>query len=115
VALTKEDLQAIGALFETEREHTSRMIDSKLEPIKADISELKQRLVNVEENQDAIRQSQLIVENIQFPRIQSALDGFAVSVDKDKEQDKRITGLERKTEQHDIRLYAVENKIQKAL
>ena len=31
MALTKEDLQAIGALLEAERENTSQMMDGKLE------------------------------------------------------------------------------------
>jgi len=83
MALTKEDLQAIGAL-----------IDSKLEPIKAD--------------QAVIRKSQLKVELEQYPRITAALDGVQAGIDKNRAQDSQIYILEDKVENHDDRIIALE-------
>lgn len=97
MALTKEDLQAIGALM-----------DSKLEPI-------NNRLEALEESQQAIRTSQLRVELEQYPRIASALDGVVGGIEKNKEQDERIVILERKADNHDTRIYALEASMKKAL
>ena len=61
MALTKEDLQAIGELMNErltiEREHIGQIMDSKLEPINArldsmqtDIGEIKEKLVDIDES-----------------------------------------------------------------
>ena len=83
MALTKEDLQAIGAL-----------VDSKLKPIR--------------EEMQVIRTSQLKVELEQYPRIGAALDGVVGGIEKNAEQDKRIFVLENKVEHHDNRIIALE-------
>ena len=90
MALTHEDLQAIGALM-----------DSKLEPIR--------------EEMQSIRNSQLKVELEQYPRITAALDGVVGGIEKDKEQDERIVALERKADNYDTRIYAIEASMKKAL
>ena len=84
MALTKEDLQAIQAL---------------LEPIK---EELK-----------VVHTSQLKVELEQYPRIAAALDGFAVSTQKNVEQDRRISALEKTQDNHDTRIWALEQVVKK--
>ena len=104
MALTKEDLQAIGTLM-----------DSKLEPIKADIAglkadveELKAGHQRLEESQQVIRRSQLAFELEHLPKIGLALDGVIGGVQRDMLQEDRIAYLEKKTGIHDVRLYTLE-------
>ena len=86
MALTREDLQAIGAL---------------LEPI-------NNRLDALEETIEVVKRSQLNVELIELPRIAAALDGYDASKDRDEQLGERITFLEKKAEIHDARLFSLE-------
>lgn len=101
MALTKEDLQAIQALMEAEREHTRQMIQEETAPLA--------------ESLQIVRNSQMKVELEQYPRIAAALDGVVGGIQKGEEQDKRIEYLEKKTDIHDTRLYSLETSIKKAL
>jgi len=104
MALTKDDLQAIGALM-----------DGKLEPIKTDIKELKQgltatnaRLDDMEEKLEVVRASQLNIENKYLPKIQVSLDAYVQSQD----QYRRIEGYmeitDDKLDDHEVRLTLLE-------
>jgi len=93
MALTKEDLQAIGDL-----------IDGKLAPMRADIVELR-------DNLDAIRNSVVIIELEQLPRIAAALEGVMISTEKNAIQDKRISVLENTVEDHDDRIFVLEQAV----
>ena len=86
-----------------------------LEQMRGDIQGLKTgqtailaRMDAVEKGQEVIRTSQLKVELEQYPRIAAALDGFAVSTEKNAEQDRRISALENSTDVHDTRIWALE-------
>ena len=118
MALTKEDLQAISTLLEVERKHTSKMMDEKLseslEPINNILDKINVRLDALEESQQVIRASQLKVELEQLPRIGAALDGYQANREKSEQQGERITFLETKTDNHDIRLYSLEQAVKKA-
>ncbi|MCL1829344.1 MAG: hypothetical protein FWG32_07610, partial [Oscillospiraceae bacterium] len=97
MALAKEDLQAIRDLMREE--------------IRAETVPINKRLNDVEESQRVIRDSQLRVELEQFPKINAALDGAAGNYDKNVEQDRRISSLEGKTEDHDKMIFALERAV----
>lgn len=131
MSLTKEDLKAI-----------ENLMDNKLEPIKTDLGQINTRLGNVEdrigsleirfdelagnfsrfevrlENLEdrvqSVKDSQTTVELVWFPRINAALEQGQNERDKNKEQDERITYLEKKADIHDTRLFGLENKINNA-
>ena len=109
MALTKEDLQAFGALM-----------DSKLEPINSRLDKMDSRFDNVEtrldtleEKVEVVRLSQLNVELTELPRIAVALDGYSLARDKNEQQDERIVFLEKKTDSHDMRLFSLEHAVKK--
>ncbi|MCL1829347.1 MAG: hypothetical protein FWG32_07625 [Oscillospiraceae bacterium] len=66
---------------------------------------------DIRESQRVIRDSQLRVELEQFPKINAALDGAAGNYDKNVEQDRRISSLEGKTEDHDKMIFALERAV----
>lgn len=103
MALTKEDLQAIGALMEVEREHTRRMIQEETAPLVA-------RLDSVEEKLETVRNSQMKVELEQFPRIAAALEGVSGV----NEKFHRLDKLEDKQEDHGNRILALEYALEQA-
>lgn len=47
MALTTEDLQAIAALLEVERENTRQIVQQELKPVKADIADIKEELADM--------------------------------------------------------------------
>ena len=75
MALTKEDLQAIG-----------QMMDSKLEPLKTDMQEVKSDLQNVksdlQEVKERVTRIELTQENVILPRIQLLAEGHNGIVDR---------------------------------
>ena len=122
MALTKDDIQAIGALLDSK-------LDSKLEPISKrlnsleenqqtmqnSIQKLEENQLKLEENQQTMQNSLLRIELEQYPRIAAALDGVIAGIDRNKEQDSRILALEQKVDNCDTRIYLVESAIKKAL
>ena len=68
-------------------------------------------LAGVIDEQKIIRESQLRVELEQFPRITAALDGNKSNEDKNKEQDKRLAGIESVVDEHSIRIFALEQAV----
>jgi chromosome segregation ATPase len=146
MSLTKEDLQAIGALMDGKLEpmkadindlkeglegvRTSQLkVESEQYRINADINDLKESLEGVRTSQlkveseqysikadvndlkeglEVVRTSQLKVELEQYPRIAAALDGVISGIEKNKEQDKRITALENIAEDHAQRVFVLE-------
>ena len=143
MALTKEDLQAIGALMDSKLTNALEPINERLGNLEQGQSQLIQGQANLEQRQTTleqkqsqliqgqanleqkqadleemlqlIRASQLKVELEQYPRIAAALEGVTGGVQKDKEQDARIAYLEKKTDLHDARLHFAETQIKKAL
>ena len=78
-------------------EAIDRMMDKKLEPIGA-------RLDVVERILGSVRESQMTVENVHYPRIAASLEGFKVSAEKNSEQDSRILTLENIVDRHDVEI-----------
>ena len=76
-------------------------VESEQYSIKADVNDLKEGL-------EVVRTSQLKVELEQYPRIAAALDGVISGIEKNKEQDKRITALENIAEDHAQRVFVLE-------
>ena len=129
MALTKEDLQAIGTLMDGKlsgalepiNNRLDKMdarfdkVDARLDTLEGKVEVVRQyqlkvdaRLDTLEERVEVVRQSQLNVELTELPRIAAALDGYSIARDKNKQQDERITYLERKADNHDMRLGALE-------
>ena len=98
MALTKGDLQAIGALMDTKLEP----INTRLDKMDSRLDKVDARLDTLEEKVEVVRQSQLNIEQTELPRIAAALDGYSLARDKNKQQDERIVFLEKKTDNHDI-------------
>ena len=108
MALTKEDLQAIGALMDSKLSGALEPINNRLDKMDARLDKMDTRLDVLEEKVEVLRQSQLNVELIELPRIAAAMDGYSVARDKNEQQDERIAFLERKADSHDMRLGALE-------
>ena len=132
MALTKEDLQAIGSLMDGMREElrgdiaelkqgqaaTNARLDkleqgqAKLEQDNKEIVEhqlfVQKELQDIRESQKSIRQSQLKVEAEELPRIAAALDGYKLNYEKNQKHDERITLLEHKVDNYSTRVSAVE-------
>jgi len=100
MSLTKEDLQAIGSLIQKE--------------IKQELVPVINRLDSLEENQDIIRNAVLRMELEHLPRITAALDGVVAGIEKNKEQDRRLSVLEGTVETHDHKIAALEYAVKKA-
>jgi len=125
MALTKEDLQAIGELMDAKLEPINKRLDgmdARLGGMDARFDGMDKRLTSLEdtmaavinsqkdirESQNITRDSQLRVELEQFPRIAAALDGNKSNADKNREQDRRIAGIESVIDDHSIRIFALE-------
>ncbi|MDR2712796.1 MAG: hypothetical protein LBB91_06760, partial [Clostridiales bacterium] len=83
-------------------------VTAETSSIKANIAKLELKVTSLEESVQTIRDSQLIVENIWFPKINAALDGILGEIEKNKEQDRRISVLENKVENHGVRIISLE-------
>ena len=97
MALTKEDLQAIRELMREENA-----------PIKADIAGLKANVTELEEGMQTVKTALVRIEIEQFPRITAALDGIVGGIEKNVEQDRRISFLENKVENYGNRIKTLE-------
>ena len=124
MALTKEDLQAIRGLMQEELEPINTRldkvdarldkVDARLDKVDARLDKVDARLDTLEEKVDVVRQSQLNIELTELPRIAVALDGYSLARDKNEQQDERIVFLEKKTDNHDMRLFSLEQTVKKA-
>jgi len=83
-------------------------IDTRLDGIDTRLDGIDLRLDELEEAVHVVRDSQLLIEHEQYPRIQAALDGLACSEDRDHLLDERVTFLESKDLEHDKRLLVLE-------
>lgn len=45
--MTKEEMQALQAMFEAEREHTAKLVREELQPIKEDLAAVKEDVATV--------------------------------------------------------------------
>ncbi len=85
-------------------------VQANMTAMQADIGDIKERLGLVEDHTRSLRASYASIENEQYPKIQISLEGILGVVDKNYVQDDRISYLERKTDNHHIRLIVLEEK-----
>ncbi len=130
MSLTQEDLQVLSDILEQKLEQKLEPIYARLDSADKDRQDMKdslkelrdshtrmeerlgiveERLDNLDGRVQAVHESQVRIEQEQYPRITAALDRGAVEHDKNQEQDGRLGYLETKTDFHDVRLYALEN------
>ena len=79
-------------------------LEQKQEAMQSDMSAMKESL-------EVVRESVINIELNELPRIQAALDGVASATERGRDNEKRITQLERKAENLEIRMYAAEAKM----
>jgi hypothetical protein len=124
MTLDKDDLQEIKAMFELLMKPVHTRLDS-LETHAATSDDTQQAILDTlsaqaeknhafQDTQQAMLHSLTVIENVQYPRIAAALDGYSVNRDKLDEHDGRISFLERKADIHDTRLFGLEQEKQKA-
>ena len=118
MALTKEDLQAIGELMDDKLEKSLKPINTRLDKLEQGQKALEQgqkhleeSVENVKESLQVVRKSQMTVELELTPKIKAAFDGFTNAKEKNEQQDGRIAYLEQKTDNHDIRIFALEQAV----
>ena len=104
MALTKEDLLAIQALLEP--------INKRLESLETSVSGIETDIAGLKTRQESVDEKLLRIELEQFPRINAALDGVASSLERIERQGNRISALEDKTEDHDQRIFILEQVAQ---
>lgn len=102
-----ELLQAIGQMMDSK-------LAAALEPIRADIQDLKTGQKDLQEQVERVRHSVVKIELEQLPRIAAALDGVVGGIEKEKEQDNRISVLEGKADNHSTRIWALEQVAKEA-
>ena len=83
-------------------------MDKRLENVEDSLAEVINSQRTVDERVNKVWESQLRVEMEQFPRITAALDGNKMNAEKNAEQDRRISAVETAVDEHDIRLFALE-------
>jgi hypothetical protein len=124
MTLDKEDFQEIRGMLELLLEPFVIRLGS-LESRATANEDTQQAILNTlaahesqnqafQDTQQAILRSLAVIENVQYPRIAAALDGYSVNRDKLEEHDSRINFLERKTDIHDTRLFGLEQTMQNA-
>jgi len=92
------------AKFDAFEEKMDRKFDEKLAPIKSDIKELKK-------SAERSHAFQLKVEAEYYPLIRATYEGLMGAIEKNTEQDKRITVIEEKMEKHDLNIEALKLKV----
>ena len=100
MALTKDDLQAIGTLLEP--------IKDRLDSVEAQQDRMEARQDRMEESLEVVKKSQFNVETVMFPKLMAAVAGITAGIEKNEDQDTRILEVEEKVENHGLRIAALE-------
>ena len=107
MALTREDLQSV-------REIAREEVAEGIAPLKVEISEVKQRLTTLEEKHDglvrevrSISNSVILLEVTLSDKLQILIEGMNGWQDRNHQ----IDNLERKTEDHGHRIWALEEAV----
>jgi len=86
-------------------------LTATVQTMQADILDLKQGQAKLESDSrtmrdklESVHQSQIKVELEWFPKILVTMDGHKVDVEKNKEQDGRISVLEKRVDKHDVEI-----------
>ena len=89
------------------------IIESRLDKADARMDKADARMDRMEEKLQSVHDSQVRVELEWIPKINASADAIMNLIEKDKEQDKRISALESTTDDHGFRIMALE-KVAKA-
>ena len=84
-------------------------IDTGMQKFDARIDKIDTRVDRAGEILQSVHESQLRVELEWYPKIEAALEGAAISVNKNAEQDERLSALENITEDNSNRIFALEH------
>jgi len=82
--------------------------EAKQDAFEERLDHFEERLDRVEEILQTVHESQVRVELEWLPKIGLALDAISASIEKNTEQDKRISVLENTTQNHSNRIFALE-------
>ena len=100
MALTKEDLQAIGELMDSKLEP----INQRLDTVQGDIVELKSDVVEMKKDISRINGSVAVIEVEHGKKITSIYDGYKDVI----RNTARIRPLEKKVQNHSDRIFVLE-------
>ena len=85
-------------------------LEARMDGLEVRMDKLEARMDRFEEILQSVHESQVRIENEWRPDINAALEGSSVNADKNTEQDKRIDGLIKTTNNHSLRIIALEQK-----
>ena len=83
-------------------------IESDINGMKSDINDMKSDIEDLKESNEKIRCFQIDVESNYWQRIAGALDGVIGGINRNQEQDDRLTVLEKKVDNHSSRISFLE-------
>ncbi|MDR0489964.1 MAG: hypothetical protein LBH28_01790 [Oscillospiraceae bacterium] len=79
----------------------------RFDKLEASQNEVIGRLDKLEDTFDKVRASTLRTELVEYPRIQAALDGIALALERDAKFEARLQSLEERVERHDVAIYSL--------
>ena len=103
MTLTKEDLQAIGAMFKPVYERFDGL-EERFDGLEGRFEGLEDRMDKLEKSVSVIKKSVLYMENVQYKKIEVSMDAIQDLKEKDKQQNERLDALEKSVEVHDLKL-----------
>ena len=106
-------LDKIDERFDKMDERFDKM-DERFDEMDTRFDRVEGRLDKLEETQEVMKKSLLTIEHEWLPRMAVTLDSIIGLIQDSKEQNKRITHLERRSEDIEIRLSTVEVQVLKA-
>ena len=84
-------------------------LDARVDKLDARADKLESRMDRLEEIVQSVHESQLIAENVWYPKISLALEGLSLNEVKNRERDRRIDALEDLAENHGSRILVLES------
>jgi len=93
-------------------------LSNEMGSLRTDMASLNTRVDKLSQDMDAfaeglevVKKSVLITEQVHYPRIQAALDGFVAASEHNEWQDQRIQAVEETVQRHDIELFVLKEAI----
>jgi chaperonin cofactor prefoldin len=105
MALTKEDLHAIGELMDSKIEPLSKRMDG----FDKRMDGFDKRMDRLDETVQSVLESQIIIED-KVSNMSTQIEYLITLSDKTNNNEKRIDTLEDITNKHDTRIFKLENK-----
>jgi len=88
-------------------------VKTEVASVKTEVASVKTEVASVKTEVASVKNSVLKFEHEQFPRIQAALDGVVSAIERDKQMDERLRGVEARVEIHGIEIFALKEKTQR--